>query len=346
MRDLPVGRFLLLFVGISLFANPVQAKIEAVKGKEYHLSKAHGPWMIMVASLAEPPAERRKEGISPQEAANQLVYDLRKKGIPAYTYSQKEVRNHVKSYDRLGRERERSYLAQNDRICVIAGNYNSVDDKVGQQTLAYIKKLQPKSWEQHGNYKKTPGRPGPLSGAFLTINPKLSPDEVMQRKHDPLLLKLNSGSDMSLLTNTGKYTLVVASFYGRSQTQAGFSQISEAMQNFKVTDSLDEAAMSAWRLAGILRERQEMRSMNMKSYVFHDRYKSIVTLGEFDSPTDPRIPKLIEIFRAKTRRNPENGQTILTAEIITIPGDTPRSPPQQSFIFDPQPKLMEVPKLY
>ena len=63
------------------------ARIEAIKGKKYRLTKQHGPWMIMVASLAEPPDYRRHEGISYLEAADRLVYELRRKGLPAYVYS-------------------------------------------------------------------------------------------------------------------------------------------------------------------------------------------------------------------------------------------------------------------
>jgi hypothetical protein len=40
------------------------ARIEAEKGKKYKLTKRHGPWMIMVASLRDIPESRRSKGSS------------------------------------------------------------------------------------------------------------------------------------------------------------------------------------------------------------------------------------------------------------------------------------------
>ena len=57
------------------------APIEAVRGKRYRITTRHGPWMIFVASL---------HGNTARGAADSLVYELRKLGIPAYTFSQAE----------------------------------------------------------------------------------------------------------------------------------------------------------------------------------------------------------------------------------------------------------------
>ena len=51
-------------------------KIDADKEKKYELDRRHGPWMIMVASLAETPAEFREEGPGPAQAAADLVLEL------------------------------------------------------------------------------------------------------------------------------------------------------------------------------------------------------------------------------------------------------------------------------
>ena len=75
--------------------------IQAKRGKRYRFTKQHGPWMIMVASFSEPPPERRTEGMSPQEAADELVYELRKvKRIPAYTYVQDNQFDRLETIDR------------------------------------------------------------------------------------------------------------------------------------------------------------------------------------------------------------------------------------------------------
>ncbi len=358
MRSMPL--FVLFLNMVLLFPllipSTSQARIDATKGRRYRISKQHGPWMIMVASLAEPSPERKTEGPSPEEAAGQLVYELRKKGIPAYTYSQEEIVDKVNTQDPRGRLRRIQYIAQQGRICVIAGNYSSVQDRKAQQTLAYIKTVHPKSWQKSGIYRRTPGRPGPLSGAFLTINPQLSPEEVQSRKRDPLLLKLNSGSEFSLLENEGRYTLVVATFFGKAQTKIGTRRIEEASRHFKVGRTLDQAGENARQLVALLRSkatarrvRREflpaLRGSQFDAYVYHGRYRSLVTVGSFDSPHDPQIANLKNLFSAKMKRNAGTGQEVLVGEVITIPGRTATAPPMKTFLFDPKPTLMEVPKL-
>jgi hypothetical protein len=339
MRPSSIVRTICLttFAVLLLTSGLSAAGIEAVKGKKYRLTKQHGPWMIMVASFKDAPEDRRSEGQSAREAANSLVYELRTKGIPAYVFSQEEIEQHINTRDRLGRQRTRMILAQQDNISVIAGNYEGVENSVAQKTLKYIKKLDPKSLKG-GLYRKTPGRPGPFSGAFLTFNPLLSPEELQKRKRDPLLLKLNAGSENSLYNNKGKYSLIVASFYGRTVTKTGLGSIKLNKKSLKVDNLLDKAAEDAWILARVLKEK------GFDAYVMHDRFRSIVTVGAFQSPQNPKIRQLQKNFGAKVRKNPATGQQVLTAEIISIPGRTKRDPNVRTWIFDPQPELIEVPK--
>jgi hypothetical protein len=346
---------ILCFVGWTLaffvhcFAAEASARIEAIKGKRYELTKQHGPWMIMVASL------HSLAGKSPtaEEAADGLVYELRRKGIPAYVFRQDQVLDKVNTYDRYGRLQERAYTARDDRVCIIAGNYPSIEDRVAQKTLEYIKTLSPKCWEEHGIYRKSPGRPGPLSGAFLTINPLLSPEEVAKKSQDPLVARLNASSEYSLIRNPAKFTLVVATFEGRSTTKIGTRHVEEAERSFQVGDGLDDAAEDAETLASLLRSRQSSQTsfaplldgLSLDAYVFHDRYRSLVTVGGFDTPQDPRLPELARRFGAKTVRNPATGQTVLTGETILLPNHKSSEPAVKTFLFDWYPRLMEVPKL-
>ncbi|WP_339730847.1 hypothetical protein [uncultured Gimesia sp.] len=325
------------------------ARIEAVKGKKYKLTKRHGPWMIMVASLRDIPESRRSKGLSAQDAADELVYELRKRGIPAYTFSQDSVIQRFNTLDRLGREERRSYAAQRAMISVIAGNYSDNEDKVAQKTLKYVKNFHPKVLTENGVYKKTPGQPGPLSGAFLTINPQLSPQEVAQRKQDPLIVKLNSGIEYSLLKNKGKYSLVIASFYGNSVTKTATSRFQNASSNLKVSNSLDQAAENAWTLAKALRNAKSYgfpagSPRNIDAYVLHEKYRSIVAVGSFDSTDDPRLAEYAKLFGAKLKPHPESGVETMTAEYFVIPGKTRQSPPAASWVFDPKPTLMQTPK--
>lgn len=355
--------WLAVVIGVALCAQQpaAAASIEAVQGKRYQITKQHGPWMIMVASFQPTPKEYRTEGLTPQEAADELVYTLRKKGIPAYTFSQEDVREPVETADRLNRTQRRSYIAQHGSVCVLAGNYPTAESRVAQKTLRYVKHFYPKflraidpevkqAIEQTGSplrklvnggvYRVTPGRPGPLSGAFLTLNPLLSPEDVRRHKHSPLLMKLNSGAEYSLLDNPGEYTLIVASFYGKSVTELTNGKFEQAAKTFEVTNTLDQAAVQAWELT------QALRQMNIEAWVWHDRYRSVVTVGSFNSPRDKRIPELVGTYGVKTQTDPTTQKPVLVAETLTIPRQLkPGQVPEKKWIFDPQPTLMEVPRL-
>lgn len=333
----------LILAGTAVFA----ARIDATKGRQYPITKQHGPWMIMVASLSEPPQDRRKEGISPEEAAEELVYALRKKGIPAYSYRLGERQEEIQTTDRTGRSAKAHFRAQKASICVLAGNYPTINDKVGQDTLSYLKKirledLHLKSWEENGVFRSTPGQPGPFSGAFLSMNPLLSPEEVAQKKRDPLLLKLNGSGEYSILENKGRYTLVVATFKGRAETQVGESGYQKALSTFKITDSLDDAAEKAWKVTRMLRDGMidgTQKGRKFDAFVYHDHHQSLVTIGSFDSPQDPRIAALAQLFGAKTQKG-SNGQSYTVGEGFLLPGNPP-----EPFVFDPRPRLIEVPQL-
>lgn len=318
----------------------VAAPIDATPGRQYKLSKEHGPWMIMVASIHEPPAHRKQEGMSPQEAADKLVFELRKKGIPAYTYQVDEVSKDADAVNRLGRQVKSSYRAQRAGIGVIAGNYKSPDDRVAKQTLDFIKDFVPASWKNDATYRPTKGQPNPLSGAFLTLNPLLSPEEIARTKTDPLLVKINTG-EYSIMDNRGKYTLVVATFTGKSQTAVGESKFKKLTESFKLTNSLGEAAEGAWMTAKMLREGQvdgQNRGKKFDAYIYHDRYSSYVTVGSFENSKDPRIEQVAQLFGAKYSTGAD-GKQVLIGESLKLPGR------EMPLVFDPKPKLIEVPKL-
>ena len=308
------------------------ATIEAIRGKNYGLTAKHGPWMIMVTSLWGNTPEQEQQA---EKAAQELVFQLRRKGIPAYTYRQDDKIERIDSTDRQGRRSQRRVTAQHGMIAVLAGNYRNADDKVAQQTLKYIKKFKPVvNVEWQGQSLEVPLV---LESAFLAPNPVLSPEEFAKNNRDPLIVKLNSNVEHSLLENKGKYTLVEASFNGQSSIKpTKFEQFDRLLTN-KAKISLDNAARESWELM------TTMRKQGIEAYLYHDRYRSIVTVGSFMSDKDPRISQLIENFRAKETMNPQTKQMVLTAECIQIPGRTKGGPPLKGWMMDPYPKLMAVP---
>jgi hypothetical protein len=430
VRKCNLARVVPVFVAaFVLWSSASAAPIDADRKKEYKLTKRHGPWMIMVASFKEPPSVRRTKGMTPEQAAHELVFELRKAGIPAYTfsheeaaellasqitekniktydYSKDEIRAQVETVDLQGRARKREYSASQKTYSVLAGNYDSSDEttkggKLAKDTLAWIEdRFQPefltapdpdfeesrgaekssvRKLKSGGILRLTPGKlrqgDGPLAGAFLTLNPLLSPEEAQSKKQDPLLIKLNSGGDLSLYNNQGKYTLVVASFYGKaSKAQVGMMGLAnfrEAQASFTPGESLDLAAQEAWNLATLIRQgyfvmneykfvknsetepghwevdtTKPARPQAFEAWIWHDRFKSVVTIGSFDNLNDPRIVQLQTAFGAKIKEHAQTRRPFLAAEQLTIPAVLKANQlPEKAWIFDPKPQLVEVPTL-
>lgn len=373
----------LMTLGIMLVANlavvtPVRA-IENERGKQYQLTPKHGPWMVMVTSFRNVRDEgMRKEGLTAEQAAAELVFELREKGIPAYTFSQDAVKGEIETRDRLGRDDHRIYAAQRDMICVLAGNYGSIEDSVGQKTLNAIKRFHPKflkATKSGAILRADAAQRGPLSGAFMTINPLIDPKEVVQRTIDKEIKALNAGVLYPLVKNPHKYTVQVATFAGKSATPFGNSAFrgKESMFDSSVRERflLNRAGEDADQLAAYLRNNKTGQSAEAgidEAYVFHEKSQSIVTVGGFDSPDDPRIrviaqyygPKLVPDLRLlnSTLRSAAARDAVTEDEIAGLPKVLtthteqiyPRNrnrdtPPLQVWTFDTEPKVIPVPRV-
>jgi hypothetical protein len=315
--------------------------IEAVRGKNYALTKEHGPWMVMVASFRNVPKDRRDQGLSAEEAAIELVYELRERGIPAYTYSQGAVVQKIDTIDRQGREDERIFAAQRDMVCVLAGNWNSIDDKEGQKALTSIKKTYPKFMKDKKSgaiFRETTGQKGPLGGAFMTINPLLSPEEVARRKPDPDVVRMNSGSSFALIGCKKRYTVQVATFTGKHSMQVRPEEFDRKLQD-RTSYGLNQAGEDAEQLAAALRERK------IEAYVHHDRYQSIVTVGSFDSPNDPSATHIRREYWPQPQPDPLNPrETKIQPKTLIVPrSDKPNEIPLV-WAFDMEPRVIAVPK--
>jgi hypothetical protein len=339
-------------------------RIEAVKGKHYKLTKRHGPWMIMVASFLTPPEDRRSAGMTPEQAAEELVYELRLKGIPAYAFQLEEPTEEemkIKTVSRRTAEDREGKLRWLGGICVLAGNYPSANDPRAKRTLKYIKeKFDPQFLrdvaasgalrdsgdliqvsKSGGVFRTTPNRPRPLSGAFLTTNPVLTDSELAAKTRDPLIIQLNSGSEYSLLHNPGTYTVVVATFQGKAQAHLGDAPDAGKLQ---ISGLLDDAMNRAWELCTALRRARSLGyDEDIEAYVYHDRYSSIVTVGSFKSKTDPRIVEIQNKFGAKVA-GVNDGKPLIGAEAFVVPKKPLHRDEMKTWIFDPYPQLIEVPK--
>ena len=80
-------------------------------------------------------------------------------------------------------------------------------------------------------------------------------------------------------------------------------------------------------------------------YVWHDRHKSVVTIGAFDRADDPQIQRLIRDYSAKQKPLPSNpGRSVLVAEVFSLPKNTDFTRAKKHWLFDPAPRIMKIPK--
>ncbi|MEZ6032684.1 MAG: hypothetical protein R3C17_06315 [Planctomycetaceae bacterium] len=242
-------------------------------------------------------------------------------------------------------------IARQGEICVLAGNFKSIDDDDAQKVLKWIKKKYSSSIadeKKGGLFAKTPGQPSPFGGAILTINPIYS-GEIQTRKLDEEIIGLNSGAPYSLLENKGRYTLQVATFAGGSVVQVGNQSSTKAMAMFEKNfgSNLVSCAKEAIALAEALRTASKYGyDSDYEAWVFHDQYRSIVTVGSFSSKQDPRIVPLVQLFggRAGTPDNNIISDDGIVPATFTIPQKpTVQNPLKKQWYFDKQPRVMTVP---
>lgn len=327
--------------------------IEADRSKEYTLTKERGPWMIMAATFTTNANAEKEGGKTKAEAealAKELVLELRQLGMPAYMYQFDPGEEKVRTTTRNGQNEVRVNQKHYTSTCVLCGNYLDINDKVAQDSLKWIKQINPKCFKDQEVFRKTPGRPTPLSQSFLTTNPLLTEVEVEQMKLerlDPLLVDMNHGENHSLLENKGKYTLIVARFYGKQlivQTHA--QEQANSFLDSKDDVDLDNAAKSARELVTVLRgnyDKEATQFNKIDAYVWHDYHESLVTVGSFASENDPAIQLYKQRFGPK-QKDFGGGISNFQPESLGVKGFGPRNDEPRLWVFEPEPQVMKVPR--
>ena len=325
-----------LFLSSPAAAKPKQRRVTAIKGKRYALHKAHGPYMIMVTTLRNVKYAVESDGMSAEDAADEIVYQLRKKGIPAYVYHQEEQRNATAN----------TVIRQAD-IAIMAGNFDSPDNRIAEKVLTHIQeKFCPVflNDEDTGAIIAKKSSSKPFRRAFIIGNPLRSDATMGVAKVDPAIVALNSDSgEVSLLKNPGRYSVKVAEYSGGVIMQvAGHKPKKTALNLFS---EQDKSATKAWELAIALRQASKFGyARDYEAWVFHNQRDSYVTIGSFESPDDPRIRQLIEEFKAKPKRNPKTGRHDFTPELFSIPKNPGGARlPDKLWFFTSNPRPIQVP---
>ena len=146
--------------------------------------------------------------------------------------------------------------------------------------------------------KATPS--GPMHSAFVTRNPILPADFVHGPPVDAFIRGLNADTPHSLLQCTGQYTVIVRTFAGTSQIVGGANPKPES--DDPKDGTLAQAAYDANNMVA------RLRKGGVEAYQYHDRTRSIVTVGSFDSlgnetagggfAYDPGIQRVIREYSA------------------------------------------------
>ena len=363
-------------------ANTVSAappKRAAAMPASLEVTKDAGPWLILAGTYPG------KEGVATAAA---LAKELRTSfKLNAYTHTKRFNREEAKrlgaSDVQLARHEQTDAIAE---TAVLIGDFDAIDDGRAKAALRRVKyDIHPKCLDHNGGEgkKESEGtlssmremirnslpdsiekkKKGPLGHAFMTPNPLLPSEFFAPSGVDKFVADMNADVKYSLLDNPGKFTVQVATFNGASFF--GAKQIEKAAKKAGEGSRLQEGAVKANLLVA------ELRKQGVEAYEFHDREKSIVTVGSFDAigrtlpdgsvDYAPAIKRIYVQFAADRKaQRPEvqamlqrlgQGQLVSNVQPKTIPSLFPVAGQKQSKLrevdlipFDVTPQVTPVPK--
>jgi hypothetical protein len=138
----------------------------------------------------------------------------------------------------------------------------------------------------------------PFKLAFVVPNPAAPKTLTAEAGTDPLVLQMNKEEELSVLKIQKPWTLVVKAYYAplvdvKDKDAGSVMSIKKLFSSRP--DHLDKTAHLAQKLALVLRglkpTPQSPDVTPFDSYILHTLNGSLVCVGQFDSPDDPRIAK-------------------------------------------------------
>jgi hypothetical protein len=194
-------------------------------------------------------------------------------------------------------------FAYRDQVAVLVGGFATEQEAV--KALAKVKKWPPPKDPllMDGGAIVSPGPDGkPMTMEKDRLNPfpqaMVVPNPAVPRAAsaaptglDPFVVKLNEGKPYSLLKATKGWTIAVKSFSAPLVIQSkdeDSSMMRKMLGKSSGGDVLAAGAEQAEMLAKALRD-PRMKPCPFEAFVLHTRTGSIVTVGQFDGPTDPAL---------------------------------------------------------
>ncbi|MEM8669626.1 MAG: hypothetical protein AAGG48_19015 [Planctomycetota bacterium] len=260
---------------------------EADPNKMYELSEEDGPWMILASTFVGQGAKQR---------AQRLALEIRREmNMPAFIYQ--ENFDFTGTIDRDPRTSKATRYANRYRYeayAVLVGEYDSVEHPGIEDDLKRVRTTTPDVYRDPNAVAAETDRSnpvttlksittnifsgrkdkpsGPMGQAFVTRNPLLPEEYFQPPKVDSFVHEMNDGLQYSLLECDGNYTVVVKTFEGLGAIVDGKANKKFSPSEKRMNDYLIKAEKMTVAL----------RKQGVEAYQFHDRYRSIVTVGSFD----------------------------------------------------------------
>ncbi|WP_419194498.1 hypothetical protein [Novipirellula herctigrandis] len=263
-------------------------KVEADASAEYLLSEEDGPWMILASTCV---------GEGSKARAKRLALEIRSElGLPAYIYLERfDFTGEVNKHNSGNRHQRYANSYQYEAYAVLVGEYDRVENENIDKDLQTLKTARlPIFSDKEEVEKETSGiNPvtsvkamsqkllsirkdktlGPMASAFVTRNPMLPAEYFDAPEVDSFVRQLNEDKDYSLLDCKAKYTVVVGTFEGLGTIVDGKKE-----KEFEPSGKrLDKFAADADKMC------KKLRADGVEAYQFHDRTRSLVTVGGFAS---------------------------------------------------------------
>jgi hypothetical protein len=272
---------------LKMFSRDTSVAAQPINGQ---LSEEDGPFLILAATL---------NGEGSKERAKQLADEIRDQlNLPVYIYNEKFDFTKTVSFDPQTARRTRyANQYEYEAHAVLVGEYDSISHPNVEKDLDRIKRFKsmvlsrPESVAAESD-RSTPvaaltnitnrlldraikqGKDlGPMAQAFVTRNPILPAEYFAAPQVDSFVQALNEDVPYSLLENDAKFTVIVKTFSGAKAMIDGKNE-----KNFSPSaDRMNYIAKQADKMV------HELRKQGVEAFQFHDRERSLVTIGGFET---------------------------------------------------------------
>ncbi|WP_146525557.1 hypothetical protein [Novipirellula artificiosorum] len=324
--------------------------VEADASADYGLSEEDGPWMILASTCV---------GEGSKARAERLALEIRRElGLPAYIYRERfDFTGRVNKPNLTERYLRHANSYQYEAYAVLVGEYDRVENENIERDLHTLKTARLPVFEDKEEVEKETSGTNPvtavqamsqkllafrkdktlgaMAGAFVTRNPLLPAEYFDAPTVDSFVSQLNEDKEYSLLSCKGKYTVVVATFAGLGTIVDGKKE-KDFVPSMK---RMDRYAADADKMV------KKLRADGVEAYQYHDRTRSLVTVGSFET-LGRELPDRRFEYTPEIRQTVEKYRAFNPRVARQVPGKTGIAVNHAALIpFDINPAPIAVPRV-